>query len=105
MAYTLTYRDGSKDTSNETVHFEVIWDQDYECYIVRKASRAYSFSEVPANFTSEFSRADKAKAYEQVRRLTKWQAKGNVIELQHIETPGAFEAVADKKYGCAWGEY
>lgn len=87
-------------TAATQITFGVVYDQDYGVYIVRERASHYSFSNVPKGFTCEFE--SKAKAHEQVRRLTVWQAKGNTIELQHMETPGAFEAVADKKYGVAW---
>lgn len=80
--------------------FQVVVDQDYGVWLVREVSNAYSFSMVPANFRNEFE--SKTQAYEQVRRLHKHQEKGNTIELQHCETPGCFEAVADTKYGVEW---
>jgi len=75
--------------------------RDDQGYIVHQSSNAYSFAMVPANFQYDFG-DDKAKAWEQVRRLNKWAAKGNEIKLRLIETPDRFEAVADTKYGCPW---
>lgn len=80
--------------------FQIVADTDFGVWVVRKASNAFSFSEVPAEFTYEFE--SKSKAIEQVRRLGAWQRKGNTVKLDMIDTPGCFEAVADTKYGCAW---
>lgn len=91
-------RDGSKETVNETIRFQVVADDGV--WLVRRVSNAFSFSHVPANFTCEFTK--KSVAIEQVRRLGRWQEKGNQIELCQMETPAAFEAVADTKYGCEW---
>jgi len=80
--------------------FQVVADQDYGVWLVREVSNAYSFSMIPTKHRAEFE--SKAQAFEQVRRLHNFQEKGNVIELSHSETPGCFEAVADKKYGVEW---
>lgn len=87
--------------ANEAIKFTVSYSADDEGYIVHQVSNALSFALVPANNQYEFGN-DKVKAWEQVRRLHVWQAKGNVVELRNIETPERFEAVADTKYGCAW---
>jgi hypothetical protein len=88
------------EAAAEAINFQVVYDQYYRTYLVRERANHYSFSNVPKGSAVDFD--EKAKAYEQVRRLTKWQAKGNRIELFHQETPGCFEAVADTKYGCEW---
>lgn len=85
----------------EQITFRVSFDPDEDGYIVHQVSNAYSFAMVPKAHTYYFGR-DKARAFEQVRRLHAWQAKGNRVELTMIETPGRFETVADTKYGCAW---
>lgn len=81
--------------------FTVSYSPDDEGYIVHQVSNAFSFAMVPAKNEYDFGK-DKARAWEQVRRLHAWQSKGNVVELRNLETPGRFEAVADTKYGCAW---
>lgn len=83
------------------ITFCVSFCPDENGFIVHEVSNAYSMALVPANNQYYFGR-DKARAYEQVRRLHDWQAKGNKIETRMIQTPGRFEAVADTKYGCAW---
>ena len=98
MSGFISYRDGSKEIISETIRFQVVADDGV--WLVREVSNAYSFSRVPANFTCEFMK--KSVALEQVRRLAKWQEKGTEIELQQIDTPSAFEHVADTKYGCEW---
>ena len=82
------------------VSFQVIYDADYECYTVREASNTYAQSRTPRDHQSDFP--SKAQAIEQVRRLGVHQRKGNEIALVLRYTPGAFEAVADKKYGVEW---
>lgn len=88
-------------SSGYNIPFVVSFDPDECGLIVHQASNAFSFAMVPAKFQYYFGN-DKAKAYEQVRRLNKWQAKGNVVELRMMETPARFEMVADTKYGPAW---
>lgn len=80
--------------------FQVVYDRDYECYTVREASNAYAQSRVPKDHQRDFP--TKAQALEQVRRLHKWQDKGNEVETVMTYTPGCFEAVADTKYGTPW---
>ena len=82
------------------VKFEAVFDRDYCVHIVREASIAFSFSMVPRDFQNEFE--TRAQALDQIRRLNAQQAKGREIALSHTETPGAFEHVADTKYGSAW---
>ena len=90
---------------NLTVHY----DADYEGYLVRQASNAFYSSTIPSYRTKNGERAEvhayfdtKAEANEQVRRLNAWVSKGGEIEFRPYTTPALFEAVADKKYGCAW---
>jgi hypothetical protein len=83
------------------IPFTVSFDPDEDGYIVHQASRVFSFAMIPAKYKYYFGQ-DKAKAWDQVRRLNAQQAKGNEIALQTLETPSRFEAVADTKYGCAW---
>ncbi len=64
--------------------FEAVYDTDYDLYIVRVCSYAFAQSRVPVEHTHEFE--DKATALEQVRRLHKWQAKGNVITTRNAWT-------------------
>jgi hypothetical protein len=86
------------ETRNTPVRFQIVADAGV--WLVREASCSYSFSFVPGDFSYEFDR--KSVAQDQIRRLEKWQAKGNQIRLHLIDTPDAFEAVADTKYGCEW---
>lgn len=83
------------------ITFTVSFDPDEEGFIVHEVSNAYSFAMIPAQNQYYFGR-DKAKAFEQVRRLHAWQAKGNEVPLRLLETPSRFEAVADTKYGPEW---
>lgn len=90
---------------NLTVHY----DSDFEGFIVRQASYAFARSQVPSHRVKNGERATvhylfdtKAEAYEQVRRLNLWVARGGTLEFWGMETPALFEAVADTKYGCAW---
>lgn len=83
------------------INFTVSFDPDDQGYIVHEVSNAFSFARVPVEHSFYFG-ADQAKAWEQVRRLKNWQAKGHEITLRNIETPARFEAVADTKYGAAW---
>lgn len=64
--------------------FEVVYDAHYGIYLVRECSHAYAASMVVANYQGEFE--TKTQALEQVRRLTKHQAKGNMIETKHMWT-------------------
>jgi hypothetical protein len=88
-------------TSTNQITFTVSFDGDEEGYIVHEVSNAFSFAMIPVGFSYYFGK-DKAKAFEQCRRLAKWQAKGNKVETRLMETPARFEAVADTKYGCEW---
>jgi hypothetical protein len=90
---------------NLTVHF----DAGYDGWIVREASHAYSMSYVPVKRTKNgktdpvtYYFETKAEAYEQVRRLKLWVARGGQVEFKNTNTPELFEAVADSKYGVAW---
>lgn len=90
---------------NLTVHY----DADYEGWIVREASHAFYRSQVPAyrvingeKNTVHYAFDTKAEANEQVRRLNLWVKRGGKILFMGLDTPALFEAVADKKYGCAW---
>lgn len=87
--------------TNAPLTFTVSFNADDAGYIVHEASNAYSFAMIPSEHQYYFGN-DKAKANDQVRRLHAHQAKGNEIKMRLIETPGRFEKVADKKYGCAW---
>jgi hypothetical protein len=82
-----------------TISFKVVTD-GLDFLVVDASIAAYSFAMVPAKNQAIF--ADKATALEQVRRLAKWQAKGNQVETRMMETPDRFEAVADTRYGVEW---
>ncbi len=82
------------------INFTFSYSPDDEGYLVHEVSNAYSFARIPVEHTANFETKEQAK--EQVRRLMKWQAKGNVVTLRDIETPERFEKVADTKYGCEW---
>ena len=69
-----------------------------ECWIVRKAARCLSMSDVPRDFTWQFEK--RSMAVEQVRRLEKLQRHyGQEVELLCIGTDDAFEQRADALYG------
>lgn len=82
----------------EFIKFEVVAGDGY--WLVRKASRALTMSDVPAEFMFEFEK--KSMAVEQVRRLEKLQRHyGQAVKLRLRWTDDVFEQVADKLHP-AW---
>jgi hypothetical protein len=82
-----------------TTNFTTAYDAGYKTWIVLSdETKATSFALVPAGEQWEF--ATKKEAIEQAAKLS-----GGNIETRMIETPDRFEAIADKKYGKAWGNY
>lgn len=79
-------------------NFGVARDPDYGWIVLSTENRARSFALVPAGHRWSFNK--KAEALAQAAALS-----GREIEVNMIETPERFELVADKIYGCAWGNY
>lgn len=79
--------------------FTAAYDNGFQTWIVLSTeTKALSFAMVPASKTWEF--ASKAEALAQASKLS-----GKPVKVRMIETPDRFEAVADTKYGPAWGNY
>lgn len=78
--------------------FQIFQDPDYG-YVVADASiGAHSFAMVPRDY--EFSFQTLGGATEQADKLERL----GEVEMQWLETPDRFEAVADTLYGAPWGE-
>jgi hypothetical protein len=77
--------------------FTVAYDPEFRSWIVLSTeTKATSFAMVPVGKTWEF--ATKAEAVVQA-----WRLSGTAVAVRMIETPERFEAVADTRYGPAWG--